>query len=24
LTEQPGGHLVACHFPGVLPAQGRV
>jgi oligopeptide/dipeptide ABC transporter ATP-binding protein len=24
LTEQPGGHLVACHFPGVLPTQGRV
>ena len=21
LTEQPGGHLVACHFPGVLPPQ---
>ena len=20
LTEQPGGHFVACHFPGALPA----
>jgi peptide/nickel transport system ATP-binding protein/oligopeptide transport system ATP-binding protein len=23
LTEQPGGHFVACHFPGVLPASDR-